>query len=415
LKRILALLLLLLLTCTACSLAPDSYLSVTPHTGSGSQTEVTDAVSVEDYAGLRRAILGFISMGQTEGTIRASNYDGSVEKDLADAVYEMSKQYPLGAYAVDYMSYDCIYIVNYYEINIHTTFRRTVREIAEIEDISTETGLQLRIQRALNETDNRIVIRMEEYREMDIPAIVAAHCADRPGTILEQPKVSVSVYPDSGETRILEINLLYTHTAEELKNRTNAMKESIDAAAEYIRYRETNLEKAELLFTYLMERFTYKVGETVTPVYDALCSGIADPAGLSHAWQLICDRAGLECYTVSGLRDGEPYLWNIISVDGEYRHLDLAQSMLSNGMLILKTDPEMTQYYWNMDAYPACEHIEEEPLPTEQPDTPVEEETPSEETPSEETLPEKAEPETTPESETPPEPEAHETETEEAP
>ena len=63
-------LLLLLCTLTSCAMAPSSYLSVQPHAGSGGQAEPADAVAVQDYDGLKRAILGFVETGRTEGAIQ---------------------------------------------------------------------------------------------------------------------------------------------------------------------------------------------------------------------------------------------------------------------------------------------------------------------------------------------------------
>lgn len=379
-------LLLLLCTLTSCSMAPDSYLSVQPHAGSGGQTEPADAVIVQDYDGLKRAILGFVESGQTEGAIRAANYDGNVEDDLIQAAYEVSKQEPLGAYAVDYMTHDCTLIVNYYEIHIRITFRRSVYEIQSIETIPTQTQLRKRMEEAVDQLETRVALRLPSYREPDIPAMVTAYCAANPGTVMETPQVSVSVYPDSGSVRIVEVNLAYTQTPQTLQAMQKAVKESLDAAAEYIRYRQSDRDKAELLYTYLTERFSYETGSTATPLYAALCGGVADPRGLTQAWQLICDRAGVECYTVEGLRSGEPYSWNIVSLDGVYRHLDLARCVLEYGQLTFRTDRDMEEYYWNMEQYPACE-----PLP-ETPDGLPAEEQPAEEQPAEEPETEEGQP-----------------------
>lgn len=383
-KRIL-LLLLLLSSLTGCSLAPDTYLSVKDHAASTVQTTQTDAVTVGDYASLKRAILRQVQSGQTVGTILTSNYDGDVEAELTQAVYEVAKLNPLGAYAVDYMTHDCTYIVNHYEITIRITFRRTLREIESVETVSTYSILQSRLEQALEDHETRLALRISSYRELDVAAMAAEYCAAHPDTIMEQPKVSVSVYPDSGTVRILEVDLTYTHSSSELERMRNAVRESVDAAAEYIRYRTGDREKTELLFTYLLERFTYDTGSTVTPLYDALCAGVADPAGLSQAWQLICDTAGVECYTVSGLKNGEPYTWNIVSHDGYFRHVDLAACVLEQGVLHLLDDREMNEYYWNFEQYPACELYQEEAV-TQQPDAepPAEEETPPAEQPAEE-------------------------------
>ena len=366
----LAVLIAFLLLLTGCELVPNDRLYVAPHVNSSTQTSSADAVIAENYLSLKNAILSMIRTGQTEGVIHVTNYDGIVEDDLAEAAYEVSKLDPLGAYAVDYMTHSCAQIVSYYEIRINITFRRTVQEIADIVSISTQTQLEDLLQQAVNSYDNRLTLRLSSYRgqEQDIPTFVADYCAANYGTIMETPAVSISVYPESGSVRILEINFQYTNPPATLQGMQDAVQESIHAAAEYIRYRETDRDKSQLLFTYLMERFHYTAADTSTPLYDALCSGVADPTALAQAWQLICDRAGMECYTVSGMLEGEPYAWNIVSADGYYRHVDLARSMLEWGELVFLTDADMSDYYWNTETLPACEPI---PEPAETPEGPT--------------------------------------------
>ena len=388
----LALFLFLLLTLTGCSLAPDEYLYITPHVDSSSQSNPSDAVVAENYLSLKNAILSMVRTGQTEGIIHVTNYDGSVEEDLAEAAYEVSKLDPLGAYAVDYMTHSCAQIVSYYEIQIDITFRRTAQEIAEIISVSTQKQLEERLQQAIDRTDDRLTLRLTGYRdqEQNVPAFVEEYCTANPGTVMEVPSLSVSIYPESGSIRIMEIDFNYTNPPEVLQSMQKAVQESIDGAAEYIRYRETDWDKSQLLFTYLMERFQYSDAETTTPLYDALCSGVADPVGLAQAWQLICDRAGVECYTVSGMREGEAYLWNIVRLDGYYRHVDLARCALELNDLVFWSDNDMSEYYWNTDVFPACEPLPEPVTPPEEtenqvPDLPAETDP---EMPSEEPLPE---------------------------
>lgn len=363
-KRVLALLLLFLVL-TGCSLAPDTYLSVKEHTVSDPHPVRTDAVTVEDYAGLKRAILEFVEAGQAQGTIRTSNYDGNVESDLTQAAYEVSKLNPVGAYAVDYMTHDCTFIVNYYEILIQITFRRTLQEIEGIEVMTSQAALRSRLEQALENHETRLAVKMTGYRDPDLAEMVRTYCEAHPDTMMERPAVTVAVYPDSGTVRIVEIDLVYTKTASELEQMERAVQESIDAAAEYIRYRQSDREKTELLFTYLLERFPYREAASVTPLYDALCAGVVEPTGMAQAWQLICDKAGVPCYTVTGLRNGETYTWNIVGNDGYFRHVDLARCVLEQEQLVLLSDGEMGEYYWNADQFPVCEPYPEQ-LPGEE-------------------------------------------------
>lgn len=111
----------------------------------------------------------------------------------------------------------------------------------------------------------------------------------------------------------------------------------------------------------------------------------------------------MECYTVSGLKDGESYTWNIISADGYYRHVDLYRCVLERGTLVLESDGEMSGYYWDQEEYPACEPEAVVPVTPELPETP-DEAPPAEEPEPEEPAEEPTEaPEETPD-ETPDEP-----------
>ena len=393
-KRMLLILCCMLLLSGCASLAPDEYLSITPHQTTDVQAPVTNVATAGDYRTLKKAILNQVRAGQTEGVIHVTEYNGALEDDLRNAAYEVSKLDPLGAYAVDYMTHSCTRIVSYYEIRIYITFRRTAVEIAQIQSISNQQQLQQHLEQALNIQRSRLAIRLSGYRQQEklIPTMISDYCAANADRVIEPPQVSVSVYPEEGSDRIMEVNFVYTHTPQELRDMREAVRESIHGAAEYIRYREGAYEKADLLYSYLTQRFQYRQAETVTPLYDALCGGIADPTGISQAWQLICDEAGMECYTVHGMKGDEPYTWNMLHMGDYYRHLDLAACMLSPGGLVLRSDPEMGDYYWSGDQYPVCEFVpepEQEEIP-EEIQSPTEEdplapEAPTPDTPDEET------------------------------
>ena len=169
-------------------------------------------------------------------------------------------------------------------------------------------------------------------------------------------------------------------------------------------YGDTEREKVELLFTYLMERFSYVARETSTPVYSHLCDGLTSSKSAAQSWQLLCDKIGLECVTVSGLYQGSEHWWNILSLDGTYCHVDTFRDLLESGELHTWSDADMTDYYWDTAQYPACVRPEPETPPEDtEPSAPEqpgelpfdpEEELPSGEEPSPEAP---TEPETPPE------------------
>ena len=71
------------------------------------------------------------------------------------------------------------------------------------------------------------------------------------------PEIRAANYPDEGRSRIVELTLTWPADAASLQKMEKAVEESLQAASVYVRYRDTEWEKAGLLYTYLMERFTY--------------------------------------------------------------------------------------------------------------------------------------------------------------
>ena len=300
------------------------------------------------------------------GVIHVYNYSGSVPDDVPAAAYAVWKNDPVGAYAVEFITTDCNLLVSYYEIRVDITYRHSRTELAAIEYVRGPGGAQRAIEAALDAAVPALVLRISAFDEaFDCQAIVSAYCAANPETVMEEPAVQAAVYPDSGSTRIVELNFTYEHTAEELAAMRSAVSSALTSAANYVRYRDDPAGKAELLFSYLAERFDYEVIESSTPVYALLCEGIANSRTFSQIWQILCDRVGIECQTVSGYFDGESYAWNILCIDGQYRHVDLMRNALEDTQhLSYYTDDEMTRYSWDREAYPVCENT----APVQEPD-----------------------------------------------
>ena len=382
-KRTLAMIIALLLL-TGCSLAPSTYRTEKAHAGAA-QTKLPAAVEVKNFDQLKAALLRLIGQKREQGTIRAVDYSGNVEEDLIKAVYEASRMDPVGAFSVDYMNHNCVKIVNYYEITVDIFYRYAIYEIDTIHDVEQEEDIRLQVESALENFKGRIAMRMSEELTYDISDMMEKYFIATPENMVEVPKINVMVYPESGPERVVEVEFAYEHTPQELRQMKEAIEESVAAAAEYIRYRNSDRDKVRLLYTYLTERFKYEAGSVSTPVYSALCEGVADPVGLAQGLVLICRRAGVECYYVSGLLGGQSCVWNIVSDDGDFRHVNLPLCMAEEQDLRLMTDWEMSDYYWNTQEYPAC-IVMEEPVeePPEEPEDPTQD--PAEE-PSEDPQP----------------------------
>ena len=375
-KKLCLLLLLLACLCLAgCgSLLPTQYTRVTPHNkGTSAVRETDEPLTVEDYVSLKQAIQSFAQDGIEHGVIRAYSYDGSVEEDLPKAAYEVAREDPVGAYTIDYMTHDCSMIVSYYEIHIDMTFRSYAAEVSEIPAVSGSEERSRLLRQALGSYADHLTMYETDRSELDYDALTQEYCASDPLHHIAVPKVRVTRYPEEKTPCIVELTFQYPETTEHLREMEQAVEESMEAASVYVRYRGTETEKAKLLFTYLDERFSYRPGQTGTPIYSALCEGIADNATMTQSWQFLCDKIGLNCRTVSGIRGDGSYTWNIMELDGQLCHVDILRNLLESDSLLLRYDSDMEGYFWDTEAYPACvEPIPEETEPETQEDLPEE-------------------------------------------
>ena len=153
-----ALALLLAALCGCSRLVPSSYTLVTPHNTGTKAEPQSDVLTVRDYKSLKNALRTLVQNGVEHGVIHTSQYSGDVEEDLPAAVYEFSREDPIGAYAIDYITHDCTLIVAYYEIRIDITFRDVRTPLDEIEYVGSESEAKRLLCQALENYDDHLTL-----------------------------------------------------------------------------------------------------------------------------------------------------------------------------------------------------------------------------------------------------------------
>ena len=379
---------------SACSrFVPSSYTRVSAHSQSQAEQQDKNVVSVGDYAGLRRAIRDFVRGGVEHGVIRVRQYTGTLEEDLAAAAYSVAREDPAGAYAVDYMTHECTLIVSYYEIHVDITFRETKTALSDIPYVSNTRDLERRLREAMDNYDSVLTVYAGYAQEPDYAALAKTYYEENLDRLMAMPEVTLENYPQGATPRIAEVTFTYPEPSRTLESMAKQVADTLSAASVYVRIRESDWEKLQLLYSYLTERFSYTERETKTPVYSLLCEGYATSWSMAQSWALLCREAGLTCQVVEGQRDGESYWWNLISLDEQWYHMDLMQDVLAQSGLNLRYDEDMAAYSWDREAYPACPAPEEAQTPAgaeepaaetqDPPSEPEQPENPSGESPSE--------------------------------
>ena len=378
-RRLLIAMLALSLMLSGCNWMDGAHVSVTPHQVH-SQTVSDIKLSASDEKELKTALSDLIATGKEKGVIFVGGYDqGRVEQGMEQAVEYTLSMTPLGAYAVEAMEWELGNSGGKPAIALEITYRRSLTEIRGIRRVSGMDKAGRAIENALSDHAASLVLEVAVYEEADIHQLVADYALQYPQYVMETPEVTVGVYPESGETRIVELKFTYQNSRDNLRHMREQVGSMFSAAERYVHSDDTDGEKYSKLYAFLMG--LYRRQETsITPAYSLLQHGVGDARALTTVYAAMCRQAGLECQTVTGTRNGEPRYWMIICDNGGYFHVDLLRNMELGGFRRF-TDGEMNGYVWDYSAYPVCAGfpapaVEEEPqeqLPSEEETRPAEE------------------------------------------
>lgn len=85
-------------------------------------------------------------------------------------------------------------------------------------------------------------------------------------------------------------------------------------------------EKELFLHNYIIDNCSYKNvsnNPKIFTSYGCLIDKIAVCEGYSKAMQILLCNCGVECKTVAGIGNGEPHMWNMVKIGGDWYHLDV--------------------------------------------------------------------------------------------
>ena len=353
-KRLLPLILVFCLLLTGCGWLDGTYHRVTPHQqhsiGNESQVEVA-----ENYLQLRTALENMVSAGEERHVISVAGFGQEQLGDSMDmAVRYVKTNYPIGAYAVDEITYEVGTIGGTVAVAVEVSYlhgKSEIQKILRVEDMEQTRAL---IEEALTEYDTSLVMFIDGYQAADIHQLVDDFAAKNPSVVMETPEVTVQTYPDVGFKRVMELKFSYQSSRDSLRTMRDQVQRVFRSAALYVSHDASDAQKLSQLYAFLMERFEgYQIKTSITPSYSLLNHGVGDSAAFAEVYAEMCARANVECLVVIGTRDGEPWYWNIVQDEGYYYHVDLLDCQTRGGFRTL-TDDQMADYVWDYSAYPAC-------------------------------------------------------------
>jgi len=181
--------------------------------------------------------------------------------------------------------------------------------------------------------------------------------------------VTVEAYPETGPDRVYEIHFGNVENQRMLQYMSGLLTQYIEQNAE-LALRSTDSETLLTLVNILMETtFNEGAARTIhahgvqnfaTTAYGALIRGNAVGEGFAMAFKALADELGFDCRVVLGELDGMIHAWNIISLYGDFYHIDVAMCvLLGKDVAFLKTDADFEEmlYTWDRVNTVRCEGI----------------------------------------------------------
>lgn len=346
-KKFFPVLLMLMMLCGCSGFRTDSYILVEPHDEGYEVAIDSNAITVSSYLGLKNAMADMVEKCVTDGVIRAEGYSGALTDDLDNAVYEIWRVDPLGAYAVDYMTYDCSKIVNYYEIHIHITFRRTEEEISSLVYASDIEELQERIREAMEEYAPKLLVRINDDQDVDYLELIEQVYEAHPEFAVEWPRLTVNTYPESGSQRILEFEFHYDLPQSTLLEMQREMNQSVAYISKLYGSANDNTVSARRFYNRLIRDGVLLSDQdetTLAPdsVYGALVKDAATSFGYAQTYALLLREHQIPCVLIRSTVKNEVRFLCLVTLDEEDYYVDVAQGVMDKQPdHFLMTQPEL--------------------------------------------------------------------------
>ena len=351
-KRLVLIAVAICLLLSGCSIFDGSYVHVVPHREQQS-TGNSRIVSADNYRQLRSVVEAMVDYGSESGVINVADFDQNlVEKHMTAVAFHIRETYPIGAYAVEEITYEIGTNSGRPAIAVNISYRHSRIEIQKIRSVQNLQKAKTVIGEALDSHSANLVLEIEKYEEQDFSQIVEDYVQSNPNKVMEMPQVASAVY-GTGEARVVELTFTYQNSRDDLRTMQSRVDDIFDSAALYVSSEASDSRKLNQLYGFLMERFDYKLETSITPAYSLLNHGVGDSRAFAMVYAAMCRQADLECYIIKGTRMGEPWTWNMVLDNGIYYHVDLLRSY-NEGGFGKYLDTEMSGYVWDYSAYPAC-------------------------------------------------------------
>lgn len=350
-KSVITLFVLISLLLSGCnSWMNGSYTSVHPHKEQNVLPE-EPLEEPENYEDILLILTKMVQYGQQKQTISMVEMEEGWEEYMDEVVDYVHNVYPLGAYAVSDIDYEIGTSFGRPALAVEISYHRSIAEIGAVQEAENANQLADILYHALRTMATRVAVCVENYQETDFAQMVRDYAMRYPQYVMEEPRVSATIYPQNGKDRVIELYFTYDTGRDALLRMQEQVSLVFSSSELYVSGESTTIEKYGQLYYFLMiNRHDYSVQTSITPAYSLLLHGVGDSKAVATVYAAMCREAGLNCETISGTRAGQAWHWNIIKVNGNTYHVDLLRCH-EQGRFFYKAPKEMTDYVWDYSEY----------------------------------------------------------------
>ena len=351
------------------NLLEDYQESITDHQIRTPVRPPTEQDSVSDYNEFVAAVLRFILDHETNKQLLFYHDGDDIDSELERAQSDILNHHPIGAFAVSELSFSATRIVTHFEIDIEIEYKRTKEQLDSIVTVSSERFLQSQLLDIMGVYGEEAIFRSTlNVSEETVTNLVKESYYQNPHKIVMLPIVMVETFPEEGVDRIYMVRFGYTESRSMLLRYSEILTEYIRRSAG-LAIGETESEILLSTVGGLMESITFNEGvaralpthgtqNLAVTAFGALFRGNAVGEGFAMAFKAIADELGFDCYVVLGYYDDMVHAWNIVSLYGDYYHIDVAMC-IAKGLefAFLKTDTDLLEmgYSWDRANTASCE------------------------------------------------------------
>lgn len=327
------------------------YLSVKPHEDNSEHSDDM-VVDVSSYNQLREVLDINVSNCADSVIVSVSSFNEStVDFYVQTAINYIQEDTPIGAYAVDHIDYEIGTNKGDPVVVFRISYRYPSLDIQSIRKVQSADNVFNAALTALGKKDDYLVLCVEKFSSDDIETQIENHILTHGDQIIEIPEYRLSVYPDKGDERIVEMMFAYENDKKILDENQKIMEQAFLHAEESVKNVTQVLDIYKGYYTFLTKHCTVTENSGTMPVYSLMCEGKGDSKAYAMAFAALCRRAELECHVVTGTYNETQRYWNLVRFRGVYYHLDII-ACINDGKFAIKSSADMSGYRWESEKYP---------------------------------------------------------------